>query len=54
VIGIASPRDLTPTLESGIAAAGTALAPDGFAGFAEAIMTTDKRPNVGVSRRLSR
>jgi glutamate N-acetyltransferase / amino-acid N-acetyltransferase len=35
-------------LASGIAAAGTALAPDGFARFAEAIMTTDKRPKVAA------
>jgi glutamate N-acetyltransferase/amino-acid N-acetyltransferase len=35
-------------LENGIAAARTALAPDGFARFAEAIMTTDKRPKVAV------
>jgi glutamate N-acetyltransferase/amino-acid N-acetyltransferase len=33
-------------LASGIAAAGAALAADGFARFAEAIMTTDKRPKV--------
>jgi len=35
-------------LTSGIAAAGAALAPDGFARFAEAIMTTDKRPKVAA------
>jgi glutamate N-acetyltransferase/amino-acid N-acetyltransferase len=35
-------------LERGIAAAGAALAPDGFARFAEAIMTTDKRPKVAA------
>jgi glutamate N-acetyltransferase/amino-acid N-acetyltransferase len=33
---------------SGIAAAGAALAPDGFVRFAEAIMTTDKRPKVSA------
>jgi glutamate N-acetyltransferase/amino-acid N-acetyltransferase len=31
---------------AGIAAAGSALAADGFAAFAEAIMTTDRRPKV--------
>src|SRR5204862_4085654 len=35
-------------LASGIAAAGSALAPDGCARFAEAIMTTDKRPKVAA------
>jgi len=35
-------------LASGIAAAGEALAPDGFARFAEAIMTTDKRPKLAA------
>jgi glutamate N-acetyltransferase/amino-acid N-acetyltransferase len=35
-------------LERGIAAARAALAPDGFARFAEAIMTTDKRPKVAA------
>jgi glutamate N-acetyltransferase/amino-acid N-acetyltransferase len=33
---------------SGIAAAGAGLAPDQFARFAEAIMTTDKRPKVAA------
>jgi glutamate N-acetyltransferase/amino-acid N-acetyltransferase len=33
---------------SGIAAAGAALAADGFARFAQAIMTTDKRPKVAA------
>ena len=35
-------------VERGIAAAGAALAPDGFARFAEAIMTTDKRPKTAA------
>jgi glutamate N-acetyltransferase/amino-acid N-acetyltransferase len=35
-------------IERGIAAANAALAPDGFARFAEAIMTTDKRPKVAA------
>lgn len=35
-------------LARGIAAAGAALAPDGFGRFAEAIMTTDKRPKVAA------
>jgi glutamate N-acetyltransferase/amino-acid N-acetyltransferase len=35
-------------LASGIVAAGAALAPDGFGHFAEAIMTTDKRPKVAA------
>ncbi len=35
-------------VERGIAAARAALAPDGFVRFAEAIMTTDKRPKVAA------
>jgi len=35
-------------VEHGIASASAALAPDGFARFAEAIMTTDKRPKVAA------
>lgn len=35
-------------IERGIAAARAALVPDGFARFAEAIMTTDKRPKVAM------
>ena len=35
-------------VERGIAAARAALAPDGFLRFAEAIMTTDKRPKVAA------
>jgi glutamate N-acetyltransferase/amino-acid N-acetyltransferase len=45
VIGRALAMD---RIERGIAAAGAALAPDGFARFAEAIMTTDKRPKVAA------
>jgi glutamate N-acetyltransferase / amino-acid N-acetyltransferase len=43
VIGRPLPMD---RLAPGIAAAGAALAADGFAAFARAIMTTDKRPKV--------
>ena len=45
VIGRPLPMD---RIASGIAAAGAALAADGFARFAEAIMTTDKRPKVAA------
>jgi glutamate N-acetyltransferase/amino-acid N-acetyltransferase len=45
VIGRPLPMD---RVASGIAAAGAALTADGFARFAEAIMTTDKRPKVAV------
>ncbi len=45
VIGRQLPMD---RVEHGIAAAGAALSPDGFARFAEAIMTTDKRPKVAA------
>jgi len=43
VIGRPLPMD---KLDAGIGAAGAALTADGFGAFAEAIMTTDKRPKV--------
>jgi glutamate N-acetyltransferase / amino-acid N-acetyltransferase len=45
VIGRPLPMD---RVAAGIAAAGAALAPDGFARFAQAIMTTDKRPKTAA------
>jgi glutamate N-acetyltransferase/amino-acid N-acetyltransferase len=43
VIGQPLPLD---RVKAGVATAGAALAADGFARFAEAIMTTDKRPKI--------